>query len=73
MYRPRSGMVPALVTASSLALPRASTVPSTRSHTTRGRSSANSSEGYLPASMSRVASKLARPRSRYGAARRTIE
>ena len=43
--RPRSGMVPELVTARRWAPERPRTVPSTRSHTIRGRSSANSSDG----------------------------
>ena len=44
-YRPRSGMVPPLTTASMRAPALARSVPSARSHTMRGRSSANSSEG----------------------------
>ena len=43
MNRPRSGIVPALVTASARAPLRARIVPATRSHTIRGRSSPNSS------------------------------
>ena len=43
--RPRSGMVPPLVTASRCAPGRPVSWPVTRSHTSRGRSSANSSEG----------------------------
>ncbi len=44
-YSPRSGMVPALVTASRKANERARTVPLTRSQTSRGRRSGNSSAG----------------------------
>jgi hypothetical protein len=54
--RPRSGMVPPLVTAMRCAPGRPVTVPASRSHTTRGRSSANASDGYRPASRSSVAS-----------------
>jgi hypothetical protein len=43
--QPRSGMVPPLVTASRFAPSRARTTSLTRSHTTRGRSSENSSLG----------------------------
>ena len=43
--RPRSGIVPALVTASWRAPLRARIVPATRSQTIRGRSSANSCDG----------------------------
>ena len=42
---PRSGMVPPLVTARRWAPARPRTAPSTRSHTMRGRSSPNSSDG----------------------------
>ena len=45
LKRPRSGMVPALATASACAPVRARTVPATLSHTIRDRSSANSDEG----------------------------
>ena len=44
-YRPRSGMVPPLVTASIRAPGRARSVSAVRSQTIRGRSSANSSDG----------------------------
>ena len=44
-YRPRSGMVPPLITASRLAPSRAVITPAVRSQMMRGRSSANSSEG----------------------------
>lgn len=43
--RPRSGIVPPEVTASRCAPGRPVTVPATRSQTTRGRSSANASDG----------------------------
>ena len=46
-------------------------VPATRSHTTRGRSSRNSSEGYLPLSRSSVASYAERGSVANGADRRT--
>src|SRR6266851_2594956 len=64
-------MVPAFVTARRCApaLPRR--VPATRSHTMRGRSSANSSDGYRPLSMSSTDSNERGPRSLYGYARRT--
>lgn len=42
---PRSGIVPPEVTARRCAPGRPVTVPATRSHTTRGRSSANASDG----------------------------
>ncbi len=70
-YRPRSGIVPPLVTASRWALRRPVRVPATRSQTSRGRSSAKSSEGYLPLSMSRTDSSTARVSPVNGAARRT--
>ncbi len=57
---PRSGIVPPLVTASILAPGRGSrAVPASRSHVTRGRSSANSSDGYRPESMSSTPSRTA--------------
>ena len=45
VYEPRVGMVPPLVTARRWAPGRAESVPSTRSQTSRGRSSANASDG----------------------------
>ena len=56
-YNPRSGMVPALVTASRCAPLRLRIMPATRSHTMRGRSSLNSSDGYRPARRSRTFSR----------------
>ncbi len=69
--RPRSGIVPAFVTASRRAPCRPRTTPPVRSHTMRGRSSANSSDGYRPASMSSTFSSCARERSANGYAPRT--
>src|SRR5687767_2900054 len=63
---PRSGMVPAFAMATRLAPCRAITVPLTRSHVTRGRNSAKSSEGYRPDSMSSTPSKIGRLNSAYG-------
>ncbi len=68
---PRSGMVPPEVTASRCAPGRPVRVPASRSHTNRGLSSAKSADGYLPASMSSVASNADRGRPTYGAVRRT--
>ena len=44
-YRPRSGIVPPLVTARRCAPRRPTRVPATRSQVIRGRSSAKSSDG----------------------------
>ena len=71
--RPRSGMVPPEVTASRCAPGRPVRVPASRSQTRRGRSSAKSADGYLPASMSSVASNADRGRPANGAVRRTAE
>ena len=64
-------MVPPDVTASRPDPGRAVSVFSMRSHTMRGRSSANSSEGYRPDSMSSTPSRALRGSSAKGAARRT--
>ncbi len=69
---PRSGMVPPDVTARRCAPGRPSMVPAFRSQMIRGRSSANSSEGYRPARRSRVASNADRGRDANGADRRTV-
>ena len=69
--RPRSGIVPAFVTASLRAPSRPRTSPAVRSQMMRGRSSANSSDGYRPASMSSTFSSWARERSANGYAPRT--
>ena len=68
---PRSGMVPPLVTARCCAPGRGVSRFGSRSHIRRGRNWANSSEGYLPASISSVASNRLRGRLRKGSARRT--
>ncbi len=70
-YVPRSGIVPPLVTASRCAPGRPRTVPASRSHTSRGRSSANSSEGYRPDSMSSTPDRAESGSEANGAARRT--
>ena len=67
---PRSVIVPPLVTASRCAPGRPVSWSLVRSHTIRGRSSANSSLGYRPASMSRVANRAESGRAANGAARR---
>ena len=64
-------MVPPLVTASRWPPGRPRSRPVVRSQTSRGRSSANSSLGYRPASMSSTASRTGRVRLANGAARRT--
>ena len=64
-------MVPPLVTASRSAPGRPLSTSRTRSHTIRGRSSANSSLGYRPASMSSTARRVASPSPENGDARRT--
>ena len=64
-------MVPPLVTASRWPPGRPCSMPVVRSQTSRGRSSANSSLGYRPASMSSTASSTGRVRPVNGAARRT--
>ncbi len=69
---PRSGIVPPLVTASRCAPGRPAIVPATRSQTMRGRSSANSSDGYRPDSRSSVASNAERGSVANGAERRTV-
>ena len=68
-YSPRSGIVPPLVTATTRASRRPSMTSVTRSQTTRGFSSANSSDGYAPASMPRTPSSTSRVSVSYGAAR----
>ncbi len=65
-------MVPPLVTASRRAPGRACRVPVSRSHTSRGRNWANSSEGYRPASRSSTASYAERGSERNGALRRRV-
>src|SRR2546428_67796 len=69
-YRPRSGIVPPLEIATTFAPSRDRTTPAVRSHTMRGRSSANSSDGYRPESMSSTPSNALRGSSANGAARR---
>jgi len=69
-YRPRSGMVPPEVTANRCAPRRPLKVSVTRSQVRRGRSSANSSDGYRPLSMSRTDSSIVRVSPPNGAARR---
>ena len=71
MNRPRSGIAPPEVTASRCAPGRAVSVPASRSYTSRGRSSANSVDGYLPDSRSSVASNALRGSVANGALRRT--
>src|SRR5215470_5648619 len=68
---PRSGIVPPLVTASLCAPGLPWITPATRSQTSRGRSPANSSPGYRPASMSSTASSTGLVSPPNGAARRT--
>ncbi|CAM3902131.1 hypothetical protein ISCU110981_19520 [Isoptericola cucumis] len=70
-YIPRSGMVPPLVAARRSAPGRPDRRSVARSHTTRARSSAKSSLGYRPASMSSTARHVASPSPANGAARRT--
>ena len=65
-------MVPPLVTAIRCAPGRPVSTPRSRFHTTRGRSSANSSDGKRPASRSSVASYAERGRERNGALRLTV-
>ena len=57
---PRSGMVPAEVTAWRCAPGRAFSIPLSRSHTMRGENSARSPEAWRPASMSSTESKARR-------------
>jgi hypothetical protein len=66
------GMVPALRMARVFAPSRGVRRLESRSQVMRGRSSANSSEGYLPASMSRTFSKVERVSVVKGAARRAM-
>ena len=65
-------MVPPLVTATTRASRRPSTTSVSRSQTTRGLSSANSSDGYAPASMPSTPSRTSRVRVSYGAAAVTV-
>ncbi len=65
-------MVPPLVTAIRWPPGRPRSVPVIRSQTSRGRSPANSSLGYRPASMSSTASSTGRVSPANGAARRTV-
>jgi hypothetical protein len=69
---PRSGIVPPLVSATVRASRRPVTTSVTRSHATRAFSSANSSDGYAPASIASTPSNASRARSANGAARVTV-
>ncbi len=70
-YVPRSGIVPPFRIAIFFTPPRGVIQFRCRSHVTRGRNSANSSDGYRPASISSTPSNTASLSPAYGAALRT--